>query len=198
MIYGYARVSTRGQLINGNSLEDQLTQLYNSGCDKVISEQYTAKEKGRPQFEELLKKLKTGDTLIVTKLDRFARNTREGLEVVQTLLEKNVTFKILNMGTFDNTPQGKMSLTMFLGFAEFERDMIVERTQAGKAIARTKEGFREGRREKYKEEMLNYALSLLIVNGGEYSYNKAAERTGISRSTLVRAMQKKRIKKEDD
>lgn len=198
MIYGYARVSTKGQLINGNSVEDQLTQLSNSGCNKVISEQYSAKEKGRPQFEELLKELKTGDTLIVTKLDRFARNTREGLEVVQTLLDKNVTFKILNMGTFDNTPQGKMSLTMFLAFAEFERDMIVERTQAGKAIARTKEGFREGRRKKYKEEMLNYALSLLTVNGGECSYNKAAERTGISRSTLVRAMQKKKSEKEDD
>lgn len=192
IIYGYARVSSRGQLIHGNSLEDQLLQLFNAGCTEVVEEQYSAKEKGRPKFEELLSRLKSGDTLIVTKLDRFARNTQEGLEVVKTLLKRNVTFKILNMGTFDNTPQGTMALTMFLAFSEYERSMIIERTQAGKAIARTKEGYKEGRPRKFTEKQLDHALSLLIVNGGDYSYNGVSEITGISKSTLIRAM---RVKK---
>jgi len=196
MIYGYARVSSRGQLINGNSIDDQIMQLFDSGCTRVISEQYSAKEKGRPKFEDLLKDLKSGDTLIVTKLDRFARNTREGLEVVQSLLDKNVTFRILNMGIFDNTLQGKVSLTMFLAFAEFEIGMLVERTQAGKAIAQTKEGYKEGRPKKFTKKQLDHALNMLSVNGGEYSYKGVVEITQISRATLSREMKIRREMEE--
>jgi len=193
MIYGYARVSSKGQL-KGNSLENQRMKLLDNGCNKIIEEQYSAKEKGRPCFEKLLKELKSGDSLIVNKLDRFARNTREGLEVVQFLVDKEITFKILNMGTFDNTPQGKISLTMLLAFAEFERDMIIERTTEGKAIARTKEGYQEGRPKKFTNKQLDHAVSLLLINGGTYSYNVAAEVTGISKSTLLREVNKKNLK----
>lgn len=187
-IYGYARVSTTGQFRDGYSLEYQEELLKSAGATEIIKEGYTGTKKDRPLFSKLIEELKAGDTLIVTKLDRFARNTREGLEVIQELIDKNVTFKILNMGTFDNTPQGKMSITMFLAFAEFERDMIVQRTQEGKAIARTKDGFKEGRPQKYTKAQLDHAMELLK----EYSYTQVEEMTKISKSTLTREARKRR------
>ena len=187
-IYGYARVSTVGQFNDGNSLEHQENKLKEAGAQEVIKEGYTGTKVNRPLFSKLIEGLESGDTLIVAKLDRFARNTREGLEVIQQLIDKNVTFKILNMGTFDNSPQGKMSITMFLAFAEFERDMIVQRTQEGKAIARTKDGFKEGRPAKYTEAQLNHAMELLK----EYSYSQVEVMTTISKSTLTREARKRK------
>lgn len=187
-IYGYARVSTSGQFNDGNSLEYQENKLIEAGAQEVIKEGYTGTKVDRPLFSKLIKKLEAGDTLIVAKLDRFARNTREGLEVIQQLIDKNVTFKILNMGTFDNSPQGKMSITMFLAFAEFERDMIVQRTQEGKAIARTKAGYKEGRPQKYTEAQLDHAIELLKTN----SYTQVEAMTKISKSTLTREARKRK------
>lgn len=187
-IYGYARVSTMGQMKDGNSLEYQKNKLKEAGVVEIIQEGYTGAKRERPLFSQLINKLEQGDTLIVTKLDRFARNTREGLEVIQELIDKGIILKILNMGTFDNTPQGRMSVTMFLAFAEFERDMIVQRTQEGKAIARTKAGFKEGRPLKYTKIQLNHAMELLK----EYSYTKVEEMTRISKSTLTREARKRR------
>lgn len=187
-IYGYARVSTSGQFNDGNSLEHQETKLIEAGAQEVVKEGSTGTRVDRPLFSKLIKKLEAGDTLIVAKLDRFARNTREGLEVIQQLIDKNVTFKILNMGTFDNSPQGKMSITMFLAFAEFERDMIVQRTQEGKAIARTKAGYKEGRPQKYTEAQLDHAIELLKTN----SYTQVEAMTKISKSTLTREARKRR------
>lgn len=187
-IYGYARVSTISQVKEGNSLEYQEIELKKAGAQEVIKEGYTGTKKDRPLFSKLIKELREGDTLIVTKLDRFARNTKEGLEVIQEFMDKGVTFKILNMGTFDNSPQGRMSVTMFLAFAEFERDMIVQRTQEGKAIARTKDGFKEGRPAKYTKAQLDHAMELL----NEYSYTQVEEMTQISKSTLTREARKRR------
>ncbi|MBQ5682633.1 MAG: recombinase family protein, partial [Peptococcaceae bacterium] len=127
-----------------------------------------------------------GDTLVITKLDRFARNTVEGIGVVQHLLERGVRVNILNMGTVDNTPTGKLILTVMLGFAEFERDMIVQRTMEGKTIARTKNGWREGRPPEYKDEKAIEAVTLLK----EYTYSEVEKMTGISKSTLQRLKKK--------
>ena len=187
-IYGYARVSTAGQFKDGNSLEYQENKLIEAGAQEVVKEGYTGTKLNRPLFTKLIETLKSGDTLVVTKLDRFARNTREGLEVIQQLIDMNITFKILNMGTFDNSPQGKMSITMFLAFAEFERDMIVQRTQEGKAIAKTKDGFKEGRPEKYTKSQLDHAMELLKEN----SYTQVEVMTKISKSTLTREARKRR------
>jgi len=136
----------------------------------------------RPNVVNLLEKLEAGDTLVITKLDRFARNTAEGLSVIQHLLERDVKVNILNMGTIDTTPTGKLILTVMLAFAEFERDMIVQRTTEGKAIARTKDDFVEGRPPKYDDETIQFAMSLLE----HYSYREVADITGISKSTLYR------------
>lgn len=148
MIYGYARVSTNGQARDGNSLEAQERILREKGAERIFHESYTGTKKSRPKLDELLDQIQNGDTLIVTKLDRIARSTRDGLDIIDTLLAKGVNIEILNMGKFDNTPVGKLMRTVFFAFAEFERDMIVERTNEGKAIAKQRENYHEGRPKK--------------------------------------------------
>lgn len=110
----------------------------------------------------------------------------QGSALVTELIEKGIRVNILNIGVMDNTPSSKLIRNIFFSFAEFERDMIIERTQEGKAVAKQKEGFREGRPQKYNKKQLNYALQLLTVNGGNCSYNEVVEITGISKSTLIR------------
>lgn len=181
MIYGYMRVSTVGQ-IKGNSLEEQERILRMNGATVLYQDAFTGTKTTRPNFSKLLDILKEGDTLIITKLDRFARNTVEGINVVQHLLDQGVRVNILNMGTVDNTPTGKLILTVMLGFAEFERDMILQRTSEGKSIAKTKVGYWEGRPPKYDEDTLLEAATMLE----NYTYRQVSEMTGISKSTLQR------------
>ena len=192
MIYGYARVSTKGQANDGNSLESQIEKLKDNGADKVYHDSFTGTKTDRPEFTKLLNELKAGDTLVVCKLDRFARSMTQGSELVNELIEKGIKVNILNIGVMDNTPASKLIRNIFFSFAEFERDMIVERTQEGKAIARTKEGFKEGRPKSYTDKQLQHALSLLSVNGGDKSYNEVVEITGISKSTLIRENNKRK------
>lgn len=185
MIYGYMRVSTIGQ-VKGNSLEEQERILRLNGAAVLYQDAFTGTKTTRPNFSKLVDILKEGDTLIITKLDRFARNTVEGINVVQHLLERGVRVNILNMGTVDNTPTGKLILTVMLGFAEFERDMILQRTSEGKSIAKTKVGYWEGRPPKYDEDTLMEA-ALMLEN---YTYRQVSEMTGISKSTLQRIKKK--------
>lgn len=145
MIYGYARVSTTTQGRDGNSLEEQEAALKNYGCQKIITEAFTGKTMERPKFQALLNELKENDTLVVCKLDRFARTTVDGVQTVQDLFNRGVKVHILNMGLIENTLTGNLILTVMLAFAEYERGMIVERTQTGKAIAKQNPNFREGR-----------------------------------------------------
>ncbi len=194
MIYGYARVSTKGQAKEGNSLESQIEILKSNGAVKIYSDSFTGTKTDRPEFNRLLAELKAGDILIVTKLDRLARSITQGSELVNKLINKGIKVNILNIGIMDNTPASKLIRNIFLSFAEFERDMIVERTQEGKAIAKTKEGFKEGRPKKYTDKQLDNALSMLTVNGGDKSYNEVEELLGISKSTLIRENNKRKIK----
>lgn len=197
MNYGYARVSTIKQG-HGNSLEEQLSQLFESGCDEVIEETYSGRTNDRPQLKLLLEKLKEGDTFTVTKLDRFARSLIDGIKLIQELLDRGIKINILNIGIMDNTPSSKLIRNIFLSFAEFERDMILERTREGKEIARTKQGYKEGRPKKFTEEQLNLALSMLSVNGGDKSYKDVERLLGISVSTLKRANNKLKFEKLTD
>lgn len=184
MIYGYGRVSTIDQGKNGNSLQDQENLLREAGAQEVVLEVFTGTKVDRPEFAKLLSRLQSGDKLIVTKLDRFARTAVEGGAIVKELHERGVTIQILNMGIADNTPMGRLMVTMLLAFAEFERDMIVERTQAGKAVAREK-GIRvDGRPKKYSPQQMAHALQLLSDGN---SYTQVEAMTGISKSTLIRA-----------
>lgn len=191
-IYGYARVSTKGQAHDGNSLEQQIEQLKDNGASKIYKDSFTGTKTDRPEFNKLLEKLESGDTLIVTKLDRFARSMTQGSELVNQLINKGIKVNILNIGMMDNTPASKLIRNIFFSFAEFERDMIIERTQEGKAIAKTKEGFTEGRPKKYTKEQINNALSMLTCNNGQYSYKEVERLLGISKSTLIRENNKRK------
>ena len=94
MLYGYARVSTRGQ-IKGNSLEEQHKLLVDAGCECVIEEQYTGKTMDRPELDRVLSMLQPGDTLMVTKLDRLARSATEGAKLIKDLIDKGINVNIL-------------------------------------------------------------------------------------------------------
>ena len=185
MKYGYCRVSTKGQL-DGNSIEEQTTAIKNLYSDtEIIVESYSG-AKERPLFNQLLDKAQENDYVIVTKLDRFCRSTKEGLEYIDLLMNKGVKIHILNMGLIENTPMGRLIVTNLLAFAEFERAMIIERTQGGKQIAKQRTDFKEGRPPKYNKKKINHALELLNI----YSYKQVEELTGISKSTLIRAKRK--------
>ena len=190
MIYGYARVSTAGQAASGNSLADQQEQLTNAGCQEIIVEQYTGSTTHRPAFSQLLEKLQPDDTLVVTKLDRIARNAGEGINLINDLMKKGIKVHILNIGLLDNTPTGKLIANIMLAFAQFERDMIIERTQAGKAIAKQKADFVDGR-PRIPASQTDHALELLEEG---LSYKQVARKTGISISTLARRVREKRAK----
>lgn len=183
MKYGYARVSTVSQ-----DLAAQLQALKKEGCEKIYSEKFTGTKSDRLQFQELLSLIQDGDTLVVSKLDRFARSTVDAIKTIKELFEKGVKVHILNMGLVENTPTGKLIFSVMSAFAEFERDMIVERTQEGKAIARQRDDFREGRPNKFSKKQIEHALQLLESN----SYKQVENMTGISKSTLIRAKRKQK------
>lgn len=179
-IYGYARVSSKKQL-HGNSIEEQTITLKANGAITITTEQYTGKTTSRPKLQKLLDSLQPGDTLIVTKLDRLARNISEGIDLIGALFQKNVKVHVLNIGLLENTSMGNFFVTTLLAVAELERNMIIERTQSGKEIARTKAGFREGRPPIPKEK-IQLAITLLE----KHSYKEVEMMTGISKATLVR------------
>ena len=181
MIYGYARVSTKGQAKDGNSLEAQDKILRENGARIIFLESFTGTKKHRPKLDELMNTLQEGDTLVVTKLDRIARSTRDGLDIIDELLSKGVTIHILNMGKFDSSPVGKLTRTIFLAFAEFERDMIVERTSEGKAICRENDpDWREGRKQ---VEIPDFEKFLKKQKDGEMTIAECCKELGISRRT---------------
>ena len=190
MVYGYARVSTAGQLRDGNSLEEQVEALKKYGCQEIVSESFSGKTMQRPEFQALLERLEAGDTLVIPKLDRFARNCTDGVETVKMLFNRGVRVHILNMGVVENTLTGNLILQIMLSFAEYERGMIVERTQTGKAIARQRPDYREGRPKKFKKAQVDHAIELL--NSG-MSYKQVEGMTGISKSTLIRARRENRL-----
>ena len=181
MIYGYARVSSKKQL-HGNSLEEQRAALTANGAISITAEQYTGKTTSRPKLQALIASLRAEDTLMVTKLDRLARNVTEGIELIRELFARDIKVHVLNIGLLENTSMGNFFITTLLAVAELERSMIIERTQAGKEVARTKAGFREGR-PPLPEKKLLYAMELLKT----HSYKEVTDITGISKATLWRA-----------
>lgn len=188
-IYGYCRVSTRGQL-DGNSLEGQKEQILKDYPTAIIiEEQISGAKTVRPKFDELVQRLESGDMLVVTKLDRFARSLSQGNETINQLLERGIRVNILNIGMLDNTPNSKLIRNIFFSFAEFERDMIYERTQEGKALARQRGDFKEGRPRKYNPAKVDEALNYIEAGN---SYKKSAEVFGISKTTLIRRMQERK------
>ena len=190
MIYGYCRVSTKGQAKDGNSLEAQEQEIlsrYNNAL--IYKEAYTGTTTDRPVFNEVIEQMQENDMLAVSKLDRLARNTEEGIKIVKELFKKKCSVHVLNVGLLEDTAMGQFFITTLLAVAELERNQIIERCQTGKAIARQNPDFSEGRPKKYSRQQMQHALELLE----SHSYKQVEQLTGISKSTLIRA--KKQIKK---
>lgn len=183
MIYGYARVSTVGQAKDGNSFEVQERLLNENGAEQIFYDAFTGIKTDRPELNKLIFILQDGDTLIVTKIDRLGRSLSKTSELITQLLDKGITVNILNLGVLSNSSVNTLMRNVLLAFAQFERDMIVERTSEGKAIAKMRPDFREGRPKKFNKEQIELALSLLK----EHTYKEVETMTGISKSTLIRA-----------
>lgn len=182
MIFGYARVSTKSQEDN-TSLQNQIEQLKDFGCQYIYSEVASATNMNREEFNKLENELKEGDMLVVTKLDRFTRNTSLGIQKIKELSERGIKVNILNIGVVDvSNAMGNMIFTILCAFSEYEKDCILERMKEGKQIARQKENFREGRKKKFNKEQRNHALKLLET----MSYKEVEKITKMSKSTLVR------------
>lgn len=191
MVYGYARVSTKGQAKDGNSLEAQMDAIRSSGAEKIFVDSFTGTKMERPEFSKLLKEIKDGDTLIVSKLDRFARSVGQASDLITELIDRGVTVNVLNLGILSNSSVSTLMRNVLLSFAQFERDMIIQRTQEGKAIAKLDPNFREGRPPVYSREQKQHALELL--ESGK-TFRQVERMTGISRSTLIRARRDQRTK----
>jgi DNA invertase Pin-like site-specific DNA recombinase len=131
-IVGYARVSTTDQ-----SLDVQIGQLIEAGCDKIFSEKVSGSKSDREQLNALLGYVRDGDTVICTKMDRIARSTKHLLNLVDQLRQQGITFKVLNINFDTTTPTGKLMLTMLGGIAEFERELMLERQREGIEKAKT-------------------------------------------------------------
>lgn len=187
MIYGYARVSTRGQMRDGNSLEEQEARLRSQGAQEVFADAYTGTKTDRPQFQKLMEVIQPGDTIIATKLDRISRSASQGIDLVENLLRMGVSVHILNMGLMDNTPTGKLIRSVMFAFAQFERDMIMERTAEGKAVARQRDGYREGRKP-LQVDMALFENLRKKQKDGEMTPSECWTAMGISKSSWYKLL----------
>lgn len=146
MVYGYAGASTKGQAGEGNSLEAQMEALKAAGAEKIFTDSFTGAKMDRPEFVKLRELLKE-DTLVVTKLDRFARSVEQASDLITELIDKGVKVNVLNLGILSNDSVSTLMRNVLLSFAQFERDMIIERTQEGKrSRSRIRTSVKDGRR----------------------------------------------------
>ncbi len=178
MKIGYARVSTMEQ-----HLDSQIQQLKDAGCEIIFEEKVSGARKNRPELEKLLSQLRSEDTVVVCRLDRLARSTRHLMEIVEILQQKKASFTSLGEPWADTTSHaGKMIMTIFAGIAEFERDLIRERTGSGREHARTR-GVMFGRPRKLSPEQR--ALALQLIEQGK-SVQEIARTFQVDRTTIYR------------
>ncbi|EJS74562.1 recombinase family protein [Bacillus cereus] len=189
MKYGYARVSSAGQ-----NLSAQIKQLQEAGCDIIFKEKVSGRKKeDREQFNLLLEKVQEDDTIVVTKLDRFARSTKDALNTIEYLNSKGVSLIVMNMGgdkVDTSTAIGKLMITVLSGIAEFEADMIKERQLEGIEEAKQR-GVYKGRPKKYTKNNRSLQHAIELFNNREtnkLTVKEIEEITKISRATLYRAV----------
>ncbi len=175
---GYARISTSGQ-----TLDAQLEQLGAAGCDSVFKETMSGARSDRPELRKALATLSEGDVLVITRLDRLARSTRDLLDIVHEIETKGAKLKALTDSWADTTtPTGKLILTVLGGLAEFERSLIFERTAEGRERAR-RAGRRLGRPPKLSQFQRDVVLKMRL-DGQDNA--EIARVLGVSRSTISR------------
>ena len=182
MYVGYARVSREDQ-----KLLMQLDALTQAGCIKIFEEKISGKLRERPELEKMLEMLREGDTVIVYKLDRIGRSMKHLIELMEYFEENNITFISLKENIDTSTAAGRMLFHVIAALAQFEREMIVERTQAGIDAARARG--RVGGRPRKDEKAVEMAIEL--YNSKKYTVKEIAEKTGVSASVLYMRMREK-------
>ncbi|HAU1790001.1 TPA: recombinase family protein [Legionella pneumophila] len=179
MKIGYARVSTKEQ-----SLSMQVDALKKTGCDQIHEEIASGAKTARPVLDEIVRNLRDGDTLVIWKLDRLGRNLAHLIHLTTKLIEKKVGLISLNDPIDTTTAQGRLVFGIFASLAEFERELIRERTQAGLKSARARG--RKGGRPKgmSKSAMEKAAIAEALYKNGTIPVKKIAEQLDISKTTL--------------
>lgn len=180
---GYARVSTGGQ-----SLDSQMDALTAFGCERIWSEKVGGASGKQEELASLIDYLRPGDRFVVTKLDRVGRTVRGLIDTVQEIEGKGCSFVSLGDSIDTSTPHGRLFFTMIAAMAEFERAVIVERTNEGLAAARSRG--RIGGRPAADSEKLE--LAFRMYDAGTFSVAEVCERSGVSRSTLFKYLQMRR------
>lgn len=192
MIYGYIRTSTKDK--QENSIALQSKRVMEAGATKLFKDKASGKSiEGRPALKELLGVLKEGDTIVCTKIDRLARNTKELLQTIEDIHEAGATLQVMNFGTIDNTPMGKMMITMLGAFAEFERSLIQERVIEGVERAKAEGKYKSNsrpRKNKADDPKLLHAFKLYDEH---YTVKQIEEITGIKRNTFYRRLKEREI-----
>ena len=179
MKFCYARVSTKDQ-----HLELQLDALIKAGCEKIYQDIASGARTERPALNEVINKLRAGDVLVIWKLDRLGRSLNHLIGLVNELMERQIGLQSLHDPIDTTTAQGRLSFNLFASLAEFERDLIRERTQAGLSAARARG--RNGGRPKgipQKAEATACAAETLYKEG-RLTVNEISEKLGIAKSTL--------------
>jgi DNA invertase Pin-like site-specific DNA recombinase len=183
-IYGYARVSTQQQ-----DLGRQLDMLGQYSCNEILTEKMSGTKADRPELNRLKDKVRLGDTLVVESFSRLGRSTKDLIELVEFFEGKGVKIHSIKENFDTNTAQGKLMLTVFQAFSQFERDLIAERTKEGLASARARG--RKGGRPRVKDKHIEKALKL--YNSKEYSISEIVDMSGISQATLYRYIRSQTI-----
>ena len=176
MVVGYVRVSTKEQ--NTARQSELMNQL---GAEKVYTDRMSGKSTDRPELQRMMDFVREGDSVIVESISRYARNTRDLLDLVSTLEEKKVQFISQKESIDTSTPTGKFMLAVFAALAELERESILQRQAEGIAIAKA-----EGRMGRPRKAVDTFESAYQKVKEGTLSAVKAAKQIGISRSTWYR------------
>jgi DNA invertase Pin-like site-specific DNA recombinase len=177
-LLGYARVSTADQ-----QPHLQVDALAQAGCYRVFTENASGALTDRPVLEQVLDQLRPGDTLVVWKLDRLGRSLRHLVDTVSRLAERGIGFRSLQESIDTTTPGGKLVFHVFAALAEFERDLIRERTSPGLAAARAR-GRRGGRPRVLTGHKLQVARQMYA--SGQYTVAAIAKTLGVSRASIYR------------
>lgn len=179
MRIGYARVSTREQ-----SFDLQVDALRAAGCEKIYSEAVSGARAERPVLDELLRNIRSGDVLVIWKLDRLGRSLRHLVDLVGILMDKGIGLQSLHDPVDTTTPHGRFTFNLFASLAEFERDLIRERTQAGLSAARAR-GRNGGRPKGITPQAEATAMAAeTLYREGKLSTKQIADRLHISKGTL--------------
>lgn len=177
-VYGYARVSTVGQ-----SYEEQVKELKMAGCEKIFEDKASGKNTQRPGFQKMSEALLPGDTVVICKLDRIGRNLQDLIGIIAGYNDKRIGFKVLDNATLDTTTtQGKLIFNIFASFAEYERELILERTARGREAAKAK-GKTGGRKKIIPEKKIE-SIKKLVEGGMEVG--EACKQISISRASYYR------------